>query len=243
MVNKRLKSTINAILLSLFITLPGAVSAKTAEECVILLHGLARSNSSMSSLEKTLKNEGYAVQNIDYNSKKYVIEELAISVIPPAIAKCKPAEKIHFVTHSMGGILLRQYISQHRIMNLGKAVMLGPPNQGSEVVDKLHQFPGFSFINGRAGLQLGTGKTSVPNTLGPVNFELGIIAGSRSVNLILSQLIPGKDDGKVSVENTKIDGMNDHITLPVTHTFMMNNKAVTRQVIHYLKSGSFNRKH
>ncbi len=242
MANKYHTLTITLLLVSLLITGPNAAQAKNSDECVILLHGLARSSSSMNHLEKALKNEGYSVQNIGYNSKQYAIEKLAKSVIPPAIEKCNTPEKIHFVTHSMGGILLRQYMSQHHINNLGKTVMLGPPNQGSEVVDKLNNFPGFSFINGKAGLQLGTGKTSVPNSLGPVNFELGIIAGSRSVNLILSQLIPGKDDGKVSVANTKVDGMNDHITLPVTHTFMMNSNVVTHQVIHYLKSGAFSRK-
>jgi hypothetical protein len=119
--------------------------------------------------------------------------------------------------------------------------MLGPPNKGSEVVDRLREVPGFHFINGDAGLELGTGEASLPNRLGPANFNLGIIAGTRSVNLILSTLIPGPDDGKVSVGNTQLEGMNDHIEMGVTHTFMMRNAAVIAQVIHYLETGNFKR--
>jgi hypothetical protein len=119
--------------------------------------------------------------------------------------------------------------------------MLGPPNKGSEVVDRLRDVPGFHFLNGDAGLQLGTGATSVPNRLGKANFDLGIIAGTRSVNLILSCMIPGVDDGKVSVENTRLEGMNDHLEMGVTHPFMMRNSKVIDQVIHYLRFGSFRR--
>lgn len=210
-------------------------------ECVVLLHGLARSSSSMSSLENSLKKEGYQVENVDYDSRQHTIEFLSKAAIAPALEKCGASQPVHFVTHSLGGILLRQYLSQTTIPNLKHTVMLGPPNQGSEVIDKLHNAPGFSFLNGKAGLQLGTAKTSIPNSLGAVNFNVGIIAGNRSVNLILSRLIPGKDDGKVSVERTKIDGMDDHLTLPVTHTFMMKSKTVIQQVLNYLGSGKFER--
>jgi hypothetical protein len=117
--------------------------------------------------------------------------------------------------------------------------MLGPPNQGSEVVDKLRDFPGFRFINGEAGLELGTGEASVPRKLGAANFDLGIIAGTRSVNLILSCMISGPDDGKVSVENTRLEGMHGHLEMKVTHPFMMRNSKVIEQVIHYLESGRF----
>ncbi len=120
--------------------------------------------------------------------------------------------------------------------------MLGPPNQGSEVVDKLRDIPGFYMLNGDAGMQLGTDQLSVPNRLGPANFDVGIIAGNQSINWILSMLIPGRDDGKVSIARTKLEGMNDHIVLPTTHTFMMQNAAAISQVIYYLANGSFNQK-
>ncbi len=210
-------------------------------DCAILLHGLARSNGSMSALENALEKVGYQVENVDYDSRQHTIEFLSNAAITPALKKCGASQPVHFVTHSLGGILLRQYLSQTAIPNLGHTVMLGPPNQGSEVIDKLKNVPGFTFLNGKAGLQLGTANTSIPNSLGPVDFSVGIIAGNRSVNLILSRLIPGKDDGKVAVERTKIEGMDDHLTLPVTHTFMMKNKTVIQQVLNYLENGKFER--
>jgi hypothetical protein len=106
-------------------------------------------------------------------------------------------------------------------------------------VDSLRNVPGFERMHGAAGLQLGTDARSVPKALGPAKFEVGIIAGTRSVNLILSKMISGQNDGKVSVRNTKVEGMTDHISLPVTHPFMMRNKKVIRQVIHFLKNGQF----
>ncbi|MBU0482952.1 MAG: alpha/beta hydrolase [Proteobacteria bacterium] len=209
--------------------------------CVVLLHGLARSDSSMKKMEDELLKEKYTTVNVNYPSRDYPIEILAEKAILPALTKCAPDEEINFVTHSLGGILVRQYLEKHEIPNLNHVVMLGPPNQGSEVVDKLGNFPGFYFINGDAGMQLGTGELSIPNQLGKANFDLGIIAGTRSINWILSSLIPNTDDGKVSVERTKLAGMHDHIEMPVTHPFMMKNDEVIDQVIYYLKHGSFNR--
>jgi pimeloyl-ACP methyl ester carboxylesterase len=206
---------------------------------VILLHGLARTESSMAVLERALEQEGYCVTNVGYNSREGDIETLALQAIEPALTACPDTARIHFVTHSLGGILVRQYLAHHEIENMGRVVMLGPPNKGSEVVDILREVPGFHFINGDAGLQLGTGEASVPNQLGPANFDLGIIAGTHTVNLILSEMIPGPDDGKVSVENTRLEGMNDHLEMEVTHTFMMRNDAVIEQVIHYLEYGRF----
>jgi pimeloyl-ACP methyl ester carboxylesterase len=208
-------------------------------DSVILLHGLARSDRSMNKLQQALLRKGYRVHNVSYASTRNNIEKLAEEAIGPALKLCPKAQKLHFVTHSLGGILVRQYLLHHQIDNLGRVVMLGPPNHGTEVVDKLRDFPGFRFINGEAGLELGTGESSVPNKLGAANFDLGIIAGTRSINLILSRMIPGTDDGKVSVENTRLEGMHDHLQMKVTHPFMMRNAKVIEQVIHYLESGRF----
>ncbi|MGD8348326.1 MAG: alpha/beta hydrolase [Gammaproteobacteria bacterium] len=210
-------------------------------ENVILLHGLARTDRSMHKLEQALVGQGYCVVNVSYESTRHDIETLAETAIGPALSNCPGGQKIHFVTHSLGGILVRQYLQKHRIEHLGRVVMLGPPNKGSEVVDKLGEFPGFHFINGDAGLQLGTGATSVPNSLGPAEFDLGVIAGTSSINLFLSSMIPGPDDGKVSVENTRLEGMRDHLEMEVTHTFMMRSPEVIEQVIYYLREGRFRR--
>ncbi|MBZ2169474.1 esterase/lipase family protein [Marinobacter sp. F4216] len=216
-----------------------ACSLPAAASCVVLLHGLARTADSMETLEHALLDAGFFPINDTYPSRDHPIEELAELAIPPALEKCPQGMAVNFVTHSLGGILVRQYLSEHSIENLGRVVMLGPPNQGSEVVDELRDVPGFHFINGDAGLQLGTGEFSVPKALGKARFDVGIIAGTQSINWILSTLIPDTDDGKVSVENTRLEGMNDHITMPVTHPFMMEDDEVIAQVIHYLKNGQF----
>ena len=195
----------------------------------------------MARLARELERRGYSVINVSYASTRAGIEQLAVEAIEPALAQSPTDAKQHFVTHSLGGILVRQYLRDRSLPNLGRVVMLGPPNKGSEVVDRLRNFPGFRFINGEAGLQLGTGEASVPNRLGKADFDLGIIAGTRSINLFLSRLIPGADDGKVSVRNTRLEGMRDHLEMEVTHTFMMRNPGVIEQVVHFIENGEFRR--
>ncbi len=212
-----------------------------AHEGVILLHGLCRSPQSMARLEKRLSAEGYAVVNAGYPSRSAPIEQLAPETIDRALASPLIAgvTRIHFVTHSMGGLLVRQYLATHSLPQLGRVVMLGPPNQGSEIVDALGGLRLFRWINGPAGGQLGTRSDSLPNRLGPVDFELGVIAGDRSINWINSQIIPGPDDGKVSVERTRVAGMKDHRVMHVTHPFLMRNRRVMDQTLHFLRSGRF----
>lgn len=211
-----------------------------SQECVVLLHGLARSHRSMSPLKESLRGQGYHVVNSDYNSLDAPIEELAPRAIDHAIAAC-PAnyETVHFVTHSLGGILVRQYAQHTNSAVIGRVVMLGPPNKGSELVDRFVKIPGFNALNGFAGKQLGTNTDSKPNTLAEAKFELGIIAGSKSMNPILSLLLPGQDDGKVTIERTKLEGMKEHLIVPTTHTFMMRNPQVIAQVSHFLREGEF----
>ncbi len=209
-------------------------------EYVVLLHGLARTPRAMETLEKQLTQSGYTVMNVGYPSRQYPVEELAQRTFCHILQQLPEGMICHFVTHSMGGILLRYFLSKNKFPQLGRTVMLGPPNQGSEIVDKLHHYPGFYLMNGPAGMQLGTQQNSIPKNLGAVDFELGVIAGYRSINLLLSSFIlPGKNDGKVTVESTKTEGMSDHLILPVTHTFMMKNKQVIQQVIHFLCQGKF----
>ena len=215
------------------------LSASAHTSCVILLHGLARTANSMTVLEDGLVGAGYKTVNLGYPSRQHSIEVLADKAIKPALEVCGSATPISFVTHSLGGILVRQYTATRKIPNLRYVVMLGPPNQGSEVVDKLQSMPGFYMLNGDAGTQLGTAPSSVPMRLGKANFNLGIIAGNRSVNWILSLLIPGDDDGKVGVQRTKLEGMNDHIVLAVNPPLMMQNQEVISQVLYYLKNGLF----
>lgn len=216
-----------------------AAGAAPAQDCVVLLHGLARSERSMAPLAERLAGE-YRVVNLAYPSREAPIEALS-RVVGRGFEACRARSRgrTHVVTHSLGGILLRHYLAGRSVPQLGRAVMLGPPNQGSEIVDALGDLALFEWINGPAGRQLGTGPDSVPRALGPVDFELGVIAGTRSWEPWVAHHLPEPNDGKVAVASTRVEGMRDFVSLPVTHTFMMRDPRVHHQVVHFLRTGRF----
>ena len=229
---------IKKILTSFFIILT-LTTQLAAEEVVILLHGLIRTSASMEAMEDALLEEAYIVHNIDYPSRHFPIEQLAKDVREQIEALTESDDTIHFVTHSMGGILVRTIQKETPLENIGRVVMLSPPNQGSELADSLGELSLYNWINGPAGGQLGTDPDGYVNSLGPVDFELGVIAGDRSINWINSIIIPGKDDGKVSIERAKVEGMKDYKVIHATHPYIMKNNEAVTAAIQFLKSGSF----
>ena len=215
--------------------------ASSNGETVVVLHGLARSSASMSHMGRALQKAGYHVCNIAYPSREHSIEVLTTQFVAPAVRTClsNKTDQAHFVTHSMGGVIVRQLAKSATDLKIGRVVMLSPPNHGSEVVDKLGELSLFAAINGPAGLQLATREDSVPRSLGSASFDVGIITGSRTINPFLSLLIPGEDDGKVSIESAKLEGMTGFCVMPASHPFIMKNKSVIEQTLAFLATGRF----
>ena len=213
-----------------------------AAECVVLLHGLIRTSASMERMQEAIAEAGYETINVEYPSRDHTIEELAPVAVEAGLAGCRAidgVEHIHFVTHSLGGILVRQYLADNEIPELGRVVMMAPPNQGSIAADRMGHVPGYDWINGPTGRQLGKGEDSVPLKLGPATFELGVIAGNRSIDPITSAVLPNPDDGRVAVEDTKLEGMKDFVVVDHSHAFMMRMQKTIDLTLNFLKSGSF----
>jgi triacylglycerol lipase len=211
-------------------------------EIVVLLHGHSRTNRSMNKIATALLESGYAVENIDYPSREMNIDGL-VEHLHEKLEKCcrNSGRKVHFVTHSLGGILVRYYLEKKGMDNLGRVVMLSPPNSGSEVVDLLKDLPLVRDYTSESRLQLGTEEGGFPGKLEPVDFELGIIAGDRSLFPLFSWIIPGPDDGIVSVRSSRTEGMTDFLVVPHSHTFIMNSPEVIRQAEYFLREGRFDR--
>ncbi|MEM7251206.1 MAG: alpha/beta fold hydrolase [Pseudomonadota bacterium] len=226
--------------ISLVVVLGLITTQVLAAPCVVLLHGMGRTNWSMERLADRIEAEGYEVVNHDYPSRSGSIDELANTHVPQARAKCTDHDDtVHFVTHSLGGILVRAYYQVHPPESGSRAVMLGPPNQGSEVAEKLKDWGPYRWVMGEPGQSLGVGDESVPLKLKPIDLEVGIIAGTRSYNPLLSHWLPGPDDGKVAVSATKLSEMKDFISIKTTHASMMRDDDVIDQVVHFLKNGRF----
>lgn len=225
------------------VSIPRTALAKVGDpsECVVLLHGLNRSWRAMQPMAKALRDAGFTTANVDYPSQAGSVEVLAPLAVDTGLEECRRAgaERIHFVTHSIGGILLRYRHQENPIPDLGRVVMLAPPNKGSEVIDITRNWPTSGIFAGEAGMQLGTDANSIPAQLGPVDFELGIIAGTRTMNPIMSAMLPNPDDGKVSVENTKVDGMDDFLVVRNNHHYIINSETVQRNTAAFLRSGAF----
>src|SRR6266540_5941668 len=218
-----------------------ATMSNGRQDVVVLLHGMGRGTLSMKRIEWALVNRGYRVVNVGYPSTLYTVEQLARSHLAPALRALElpPGGRVHFVTHSLGAIVLRQQLATESLPNLGRVVMLGPPNGGSEIADALKRGRFLRLFTGPSGQQLGTSGEDLPRKLGPARFELGVIAGDRSLNPFFSRRLPRPHDGKVSVESTRLEGISDFLVVHCSHTFLPWRKSVIRQVISFLESGRF----
>ena len=217
------------------------VSSAHNSECVVLLHGLNRSWRAMEKMAGVLQENGFSTANVDYPSQQGTVETLAPIAVSSGVDQCRNsgAQRIHFVTHSMGGILVRSAHGVEPIPELGRVVMLGPPNQGSEVIDITRDWAVTSMFSGEAGKQLGTDQNDIPARLEPVDFELGIIAGTGTINPFMSAVLPEADDGKVTVERTKVDGMSDFLVVSKSHFMLMRNEVVIQNTAAFLRNGQF----
>lgn len=197
----------------------------------------------MERLAHALERDGFHVVNLTYPSRTLPIEEIAGRWLPEQLqaAGVGPGQPVSFVTHSMGGIVVRQYRQDFPAAPIRRVVMIAPPNQGSEVADRLHDLPAFRWFMGDNAPRLGTGRDSVPLALGPwpAAGELGVIAGDRSLNPLFSAWIGAPNDGKVAVERTKLAGMADFIVVHHSHTWLQWCDDTFAQVRAFLRSGRF----
>ncbi len=236
-------------------------AAPSAPDTVVLLHGLGRTSFSMTRLAQSLERDGYRVLNLSYSSRTKSLEALATEWLPAELARAGPKPdgsttppRLHFVTHSMGGIVVRLWLREKGAPeNLGRVVMLAPPNGGSEVSDRFHTFPPFRWFTGENGRRLTTGPDALPAKLGPwpcpskINDpagqpgELGVIAGTHAINPVMAAWLPAPNDGKVSVAATHLAGERDHLALPFSHTWLGWRGETLRQVKVFLREGQFAR--
>jgi pimeloyl-ACP methyl ester carboxylesterase len=207
---------------------------------VVLIHGLGRTARSLRPLERRLREAGFRTVNLDYASRDATFEQVVadLSARVDAIER-GPGGQLHFVTHSLGGQVVRGMLAEHRPADLGRVVMLSPPNAGSEMSDQLAGSWWFDKTMGPIATRLGTDSDDLPGQLGPVDFELGVITGDLSINPVASAIIPGPDDGMVAVESARVDGMADFLVVGHTHTLIMNAPDVAEQVCHFLEQGRF----
>jgi hypothetical protein len=212
---------------------------------VILIHGLYDLPFSMKKITDALNKSGYRVIHFKYKPRQDSIEKLANYLLPKFIKRhCTDIKKkINFVTYSAGGIILRRYLDENKLLQIGRVVMIAPPNHGSEFSDFLKQYFNsiYKFLCGPIGQQLCTYKSSYVNHVlkQKIDYELGIIAGQGSLNLLSHFIINGPNDGLVSIESTKLNGMKDHIVIPAPHNIILFFNFTARKVLNFLKDGMF----
>lgn len=212
-----------------------------ASDYAVLLHGIGRNAAFQASLGAFLKGSGFRVINESYPSKRLPIREIARTHIADLIERqCTDhGSRIHFVTHSMGGLVLRAYLQENRPPNLGRVVMLAPPNQGSELAASLCRLGLYRWWMGPAGSEVSSGPEGIHHSLPPADFETGILIGNRSQSLVCNGFFPGPNDGRVSLARARLEGMAEFIVMSETHDSVTSSPTVYRAVLRFLETGSF----
>jgi pimeloyl-ACP methyl ester carboxylesterase len=211
------------------------------QDGVVLLHGISRTTRSFRKMQTALEGCGFATLNQDYASRRKALEALAEDIHPSIQRFADSIDgSVHFVGHSMGGLLARIYIARYRPKRLGRVVMLGTPNSGSEIADRLKNVGAYRAFFGPAGQQLGTQRGAAIEALfPPVDYPAGIVAGNRSIDPVAGTMLPKPHDGRVSVANTKLDGMADHVVVRTSHPWLVRNGDAIAQTIAFLRDGKF----
>ncbi len=238
MLNSLKKLIVSALAMVGFVSNTHADISANGEQ-VILLHGIARSASHMKGLEEFLTKKGYKVFNLDYPSTSHTLDKLTALVAADITKKIRADKPVHFIGYSMGGIVTRAVLNKYKPDNLGRVVQLASPNKGSEVADFLKDNWLYEKVYGPTGKQLITEGAGIDELLGKVDYELGVVAGNFSIDPVSSSLIPGDDDGKVSVESTKVVGMKDDVLVYASHTFFPQNEDVQKRALEFIRFGKF----
>lgn len=214
-------------------------------DVVILIHGLGRTSRSMRAMAKSLSRGGFATELFDYHSRHDDVAQIVQQLHQSVLRLLHQHHTVHFVTHSLGGIILRNYLAQYgQSAHIGQTVMLAPPHKGSEIIDfwrrgsLRRRF--FMAIMGDTAMSLHTAPDSLPNRLPLLHtFNIGIIAGTRSVEFWFNHLFDSAHDGKVSVASTHLHKNHDYFKVHTTHTFITNHAEVHKQTLLFLQTAHF----
>lgn len=235
MINRFAKKSIALLIIALLSTSDVTASEK---EWVILIHGIGMNNMMMWKMAEHIETQGFHVKRIGYPSWQTQTQDI-LNIVNHQINTCCAdlTQKIHFVGYSLGGLLVRNYLNQYRPAQLGNTVLIGTPNQGTEIADRLMESKLIKYLMPITS-DLGTSQTSLPNQLPPPNYPVGIIAGLFE-NDLNEPFLPGLDDGIVPISSTQLKNMQDFILIHTGHPMMFYNQTVSDQVIHFLKNGVF----
>lgn len=211
------------------------------QDHVVLIHGLGRSSKAMLALQWYLQKSGFLVLNFDYPSRRNTIQKAVDEWLSPALKnlKIEPGQKVHFVTHSLGGLIFRAWAKQRdTAFPLGCTVMLAPPNQGSEIMDHLQGRTWAHWLFGPVVKELATGPTGTTQQFGPVPPETHIIMGRRSLMPLFKHLLGPESDGIVTVCGGHTEGEAGFSIVDSDHTLIMWRPSVLREVLSILGSHS-----